>query len=382
MEIRGPCEVLNRQDAVKCSMQKGTIFRKGNSWLLGYNVKEARGGKTKWVYHVKKLAPVSPKYRTEASVRHLAAEILAPQNASRVRAEATQSVCDFISTVYLPFVKRTLKPATADVYEVLYLRLKPHLGDIEMRDFDVPTAERVLIAATSKKFAHTTHRNLRNLLSGAFRYALRIGIIRHGNPIRDVVVPKGKPTAKTPAYTIKEIQGMLAVLPEPARTVVLVAALTGLRHAEIRGLKWEDLQDGELHVRRSVWNTHIGETKTLASAAPVPVLPVLARALEVHHKTSHCEFIFAGRTNKPMVLQNMVRKVIVPTLKEAGIAWAGWHGFRRGLGSNLYDLGVPDKVIQAILRHAQLSTTMDIYVKTDTAASQTAMNKLEPAFGK
>ena len=29
--------------------------------------------------------------------------------------------------------------------------------------------------------------------------------------------------------------------------------------------------------------------------------------------------------------------------------WQGWHPFRRGLATNLHDLGVPDKTIQAIL---------------------------------
>lgn len=364
--------------------QRGTIFRKGKSWLLGFNVKEVRhDGSTKWVYHTRKLAPFGDKYRTEGSVRHLAAEILAPQNAQRIsRAEATQTVRDFIEHVYLPYVERTLRPATADIYENLYLKLKPHLGQIELREFGVPEAEKVLAAATRKGYAHTTHRNLRNLLSGAFRYALRQGVIRHGNPIRDVVVPKGKPKSKTPAYTIEHVQGMLKVLPEPARTVVLLAALTGLRHGEIRGLKWEDFQGDSLQVRRSVWNTHIGEVKTQASAAAVPVLPVLASALEAHRKTAHCDFIFAGRTGKPLVLANTVRKVIVPALEAAGLTWQGWHGFRRGLASNLFALGVPGKVIQAILRHAELKTTMDIYVKTDDVQSQAAMQKLEAVFGK
>jgi integrase len=44
--------------------------------------------------------------------------------------------------------------------------------------------------------------------------------------------------------------------------------------------------------------------------------------------------------------------------------WYGWHAFRRGLGSNLYALGVPEVVIQNILRHANLSPTMTYYVKT------------------
>jgi integrase len=92
--------------------------------------------------------------------------------------------------------------------------------------------------------------------------------------------------------------------------------------------------------------------------------------------------MFAGRSNRPIILANVVRKQIVPALKVAGIPWQGFHGFRRGLGTNLYALGVPDKVIQAILRHAEVSTTMNIYVKTDAAQSQAAMNKLENAFGK
>jgi integrase len=44
--------------------------------------------------------------------------------------------------------------------------------------------------------------------------------------------------------------------------------------------------------------------------------------------------------------------------------WHGWHAARSGLGSNLYRLGVPDMVIQRILRHANVSTTATYYIKT------------------
>jgi hypothetical protein len=56
--------------------------------------------------------------------------------------------------------------------------------------------------------------------------------------------------------------------------------------------------------------------------------------------------------------------VIRPALQKANLAWHGWHAFRRGLATNLHRLGVSDKVIQQILRHATVSTTMNIYVKT------------------
>ena len=60
--------------------------------------------------------------------------------------------------------------------------------------------------------------------------------------------------------------------------------------------------------------------------------------------------------------------------------WHGWHAFRRGLATNLHRLGVGDKTIQAILRHANVMTTMDIYVKTVSADSTAAMKLLETAL--
>jgi integrase len=57
--------------------------------------------------------------------------------------------------------------------------------------------------------------------------------------------------------------------------------------------------------------------------------------------------------------------------------WHGWHAARRGLGSNLYRLGVPDKVIQAILRHSNVSTTATYYIKTAADDVRSAMAKLE-----
>jgi integrase len=57
--------------------------------------------------------------------------------------------------------------------------------------------------------------------------------------------------------------------------------------------------------------------------------------------------------------------------------WHGWHAARRGLGSNLYRLDVAEKVIQRILRHANVSTTATYYIKTAADDVRSAMEKLE-----
>lgn len=59
-------------------------------------------------------------------------------------------------------------------------------------------------------------------------------------------------------------------------------------------------------------------------------------------------------------------------LDENRILWFGWHGFRRGLATNLYRMGVPDKTIQKILRHKNLKTTTDIYVRRTRAIKKPA----------
>jgi hypothetical protein len=41
-----------------------------------------------------------------------------------------------------------------------------------------------------------------------------------------------------------------------------------------------------------------------------------------------------------------------PAVEKVKLNWYSWHAFRRGLGTNLNQLGVEPKDIQAILRHS------------------------------
>jgi len=50
------------------------------------------------------------------------------------------------------------------------------------------------------------------------------------------------------------------------------------------------------------------------------------------------------------------------------------------LGSNLYALRIPEKTIEAILRHAKVSTTNTYYIKTASADAQAAMATIESAI--
>ena len=60
-----------------------------------------------------------------------------------------------------------------------------------------------------------------------------------------------------------------------------------------------------------------------------------------------------------MRLDNLAKRSIIPNLPE-GIAWHGWHAFRRGLATNLRAMGTPDDIMgpdgyrPALLFHASM----------------------------
>jgi integrase len=185
-----------------------------------------------------------------------------------------------------------------------------------------------------------------------------------------------RPTRKV--YTLQEVLTMMKKVPEPARTAVAVAAFTGLRSGEIRGLRWKDFDGDTLTVARSIWRTHVGVPKTEGSAATVPIIPFLRKLLEKHSAREMRgpeDYIFAGNRKRfAATLDNLTRRVIQPAV---GDLWRGWHAFRRGLGTNLSELGVDVKTIQAILRHSSTAVTQKHYITVDTSRATEAMQKIE-----
>jgi integrase len=95
-------------------------------------------------------------------------------------------------------------------------------------------------------------------------------------------------------------------------------------------------------------------------------------------KPSADAYIFAGtRNGAPLDLHNLANRVIIPALKDSPIKWEGWHGFRRGLATNLLALSTPPATIAKILRHSDPRITLAFYAKANENESRVAMEKLE-----
>ena len=69
--------------------------------------------------------------------------------------------------------------------------------------------------------------------------------------------------------------------------------------------------------------------------------------------------------------------MIRPAVEARGLTCHGWHGFRRGIASNLYDLGADDKIVQRVLRHAKPHVTRKRYIKAFDPAVMEAMQRMQ-----
>lgn len=371
-------------------MQNGYIFKRGRSWVVKFwEPVIATDGTTVKRRVLKRLAPICREYQTAKSVEHLAAELLAPINGRLVRPASLESLKEFVKNRYLPHAKAARKPSTYNSYCVDWGLLQPFIDDkLGLRDTRPSDIAGILLAlANAEKRAQTTLNNCRNFLSGVFRYAILTDSYPHANPVAEVNSHRGKglKPRNVYAHSLKESTAIIKALPEPARTVIMMAAFSGLRHGEIRGLKWTDFRENEFHVLRSVWGTDVSDPKTEDSVAPVPLIPMLQKALAEHRKrqSEGDEYVFAGeRCHRPLNLANLVRRDIKPALQKAGLVWRGWHAFRRGLSSALNEMGVDDSVIQQIARHGDVQTTQRHYIKTTTKQAQDAMQTFGKAASK
>src|SRR5215471_366544 len=127
--------------------------------------------------------------------------------------------------------------------------------------------------------------HIKHFLSGTFRYARRQGVLDSPNPMREVEIPRARPSGETSAYSIEEEVRMLTILPEPVATVVAVAAFTGARKGEIRGV-WDGYDGETIDVKQPAWRNHIGEPKREKSRGTIPVIAQMKLFLDRHRARS------------------------------------------------------------------------------------------------
>lgn len=351
-------------------MQRGQIFHNHGSWFVRFYEGERR---------VTKRLGYLRDFPTKRSVEPLAQTILRKVNSSD---DAGITLDVFLETVYLPHAKEHLRHSTskgyADIWRVhMDGRKQAQLRVREYRTVDVQALLNAI--AADNNLTKTTLQHIKAFLSGAFRYSAVVGV-REGNPVRECLIPKkARAASETHAYTLDAIRATLNKLEMLPRAVVAVAAYAGLRLSELHGLEWQDYTGEIINIRQSMTRGIKNPPKSKASANYVPVIPALRSVLDAYRQT-------LGNPKAgpvfPVELEHLGNRTVRAAMKKVGLRWSGWHGFRRGIASNLFELGCDDLTVQRVLRHSKVQVTREKYIKVRNPKLDEAMEKLSNAVGQ
>ena len=186
------------------------------------------------------------------------------------------------------------------------------------------------------------------------------------NPMQLVEVKGISKRLKKPlVLTVEQYCQILALLVEPYRTMVIVAQCLGLRAEELLALHWSDIDFERLVIRisRAVVHGRIKTVKTEYSEDELPLDPDFATMLLARRATNAgSQLVFPSpMTGRPYHTSPIQQDYIRPAGETLGLNGVGWHTFRHTYRSWLDATGAPLGVQQKLMRHSQISTTMNIY---------------------
>jgi integrase len=232
-----------------------------------------------------------------------------------------------------------------------------------------------------------TRSKIRQVIGLVYKHAQRVGFLprtEQANPIRFVrqsTASNFDPIILTPAQAFAIINQLGLML----RTLVLVTAATALRISEILALQWRDIdvENQCIYVRRAYVYGRFGKPKSKASKRPVPLHPLLAAHLlnwrreTPYRKEEDLVFpSFKLKGTKPPRANMLLSDHLRPAAMKVGVVAPprafGFHTFRRTLASVLVANNYDPKLVQELLRHSNIKTTLDVYAQAITPA------KLEP----
>lgn len=354
--------------------QQGSLTREARThgaavWVFRWREDTSEG-------RVKRKAIVGTvvQYRTKALAQKACATLRTNINRETFTPQTVAELVTHYREKELP----NKTPYTGEVYGG-YLKtwILPRWEELSLSDVRTVAVESWL---GTLPLANGTKAKIRNVMSALFAHAMRWEFTDR-NPI--TLVRQSAKREQTPdVLTVAELKALLSELGEPWKTAVFLAVTTGLRVSELLALRWSDCDftAGEIHLSRGVVRQHIGTMKTEASRKPIPMADGLAdvltgwRAQCAYNQME--DYIFASPQmdgKQPMWPTSGMEDHVRPAAKRAGISKrVGWHTLRHTFGTLLNSEGANVKVVQELMRHANVSVTMDRYVQAVTPAKRVA----------
>jgi integrase len=303
-------------------------------------------------------------------------------NDGRQRPKAMVTLQQFVEQQWKLSVLPTIKVSSAKHYEFdLDHYILPALGSKPLCDLTREKVQTFIAGKRREGYAGATVHSMRTTLSKVLQSAVDWNYLEE-NPAHGIRIGDRAPVRERKFLGPDQIRQVLEALPEPCRTLVLLAVASGMRIGELLALRWKhiDFLRGVISIRESFYRGRFDTPKTRCSRRDIPMSEAIQQALLAHRghsrNTEPEALVFVSRTQTPVNPKNMLRRVLQPTCKKLGLPLVSWHSFRHSHATLLSEAGESLKTAQAILGHSDLKTTLNIYTHAIPESERRAVERV------
>lgn len=170
---------------------------------------------------------------------------------------------------------------------------------------------------------------------------------------------------------------------------IYICLSTGMRIGEVCALKWSDIDLGTetIHVNRTIERIYIiegdkrrtelviGTPKTKNSIREIPVSKELMKLIRPLKKLMNDDYFVITNEAKPTEPRTY-RNYYKQLLKQLGIPDLKFHGLRHSFATRCIESQCDYKTVSVILGHANISTTLNLYVHPNMDQKKKCINKM------
>jgi integrase len=356
---------------------RGSIYKRGSTWTWHVDVGvDSVTGKRK--------QQTKGGFKTKRECQAALNDALAALRVGTLVKPSKRTLESFLVGEWLPAL-RNLRPSTLSNYRT-HIRtcVLPVLGSIPLQQLSPAHLNALYQALLTQGrlrdghgMAPKTVQNVHAILHRALKDAMRWGYVAR-NVADAVDPPKGLP-AERQVWTPEQLRAFLShVRDDRLYAAWLLVTTTGLRRAELAGLRWldVDLAAGRVSPRRPrVVVDYIvveSDAKTPKGRRSLALDPATLAALKAHQARQAEEkaiigsdyresgLVFTMPDGSPIHPQRISAWFLQHT-RAAGLPRIRLHDVRHSYATAALAAGVPPKVISQRLGHATIAITMDTY---------------------
>lgn len=314
-------------------------------------------------------------------------EILHDMNAGTYVEPTTTTMEEWVARTWLPLVERRVKPSTLDSYRRnIRNHVLPTLGDRQLRQLTAAMLNGLYAELessgnlrTGKGLDPKTVRYVHTIIHKLLADAVDLGLVKMNVADRATPPePKAKGLQGPKAWTSAELAAFLKLV-EGHRLEAAwnLAAFTGMRRAEILGLRWHDidLEIGRLAIRQTL--VAVGYELVTSSpkshqARAVEIDDLTCRLLREHREGQlrdqaewgtdyqDNDLVFSRENGSP-IHPHTLSQAFERIVERSGLPKISLHGLRHTHATLGLAFGVHEKVVAERLGHQSVALTMKQY---------------------